>query len=72
MCKEYHCEQGGWLPTDGVKDEVDGIPLLIPTEFVSCPICNIYSYSNDDLCDYDFLDDEQRSELTISMLKGGQ
>lgn len=56
---ELHCE-GEWLPLDRevdhdaiVLDEGDGpyeyLPLLVPTQFVSCYLCNELAMINSDL-----------------------
>ena len=54
---DYRCEDG-LLPTDGTEDAIyledDGVvyeylPLLLPTEYRPCFVCNPESYSNDDL-----------------------
>ena len=47
MC-EYHCEDG-WLPIDGERDEANGVPLLIPTEYTACFACNEAAFINNDL-----------------------
>jgi hypothetical protein len=42
MCEQYHCEDGGWLPVDGVTDRIDyhdgaaAMELLWPTEWTRC------------------------------------
>lgn len=53
MCKQFKCE-GGWLPTDGERDEIwleeDGVQyeylrLLIPTTWTPCVCSPLHSFN---------------------------